>query len=211
MILYSYPGTCAFASHCAMEQAGATFELRHPDFQNLKQPEYVKINPKGRVPALVTEDGVLTETPAILMYIAATFPSAQLIPQTPWMIAKAQEFNSYLCATVHVAHAHKYRGYRWATEQSSFDDMKRKVPLSMRECFELIEGEYLTGPWVLGESMSICDLYLMTIARWLEGDGVDVIQLPKVVEHRNRVLDLPAVARALENEQVLSSSANKSL
>lgn len=202
MILYSYPGTCAFASHCALEQVGASYELRHPDFENLKQSDYIKVNPKGRVPALVTDSGVLTETPAILTYIALANPEAGLLPSSLWTMAKAQEFNNFLCATVHVAHAHKYRGYRWADEQSSFDDMRSKVPSTMTECFTLIEQEFLDTPWVLGESLTISDFYLMTISRWLEGDGVDTSRLPKVMGHRQRVLALPAVTRALAQEKV---------
>jgi len=200
--LYTYPGTCAFASHCALEYANADYELRLPDFQNLLQSDYASINPKGRVPALVTNHGILTETPAILGYIAQTFPAAKLIPEDPWGLAKVQEFNSYLCSTVHVAHAHKYRGYRWADQQSSFDDMQMKVPATMSACFQLIEGSLLTGPWVLGEQFSICDLYLLTLARWLEADQVDISPLPKVIDHRTRTLALPAVNRALQNEKV---------
>lgn len=200
-LLYTYPGTCAFASHCALEYVNADYELRRPDFQNLLQSDYVGINPKGRVPALVTDHGTLTETPAILSYIAQTFPAAKLIPENPWLLARVQEFNSYLCATVHVAHAHKYRGYRWADKQSSFDDMQMKVPETMSGCFRLIEDSLLRGPWVLGEQFSICDLYLVTIARWLEADQVDIAALPKVIDHRTRVLAHPAVAKALQNEK----------
>ena len=73
-----------------------------------------------------------------------------------------QSINSYLCSTVHVAHAHKGRGYRWATEESSFADMKRKIPKTMGACFELIEHEHAQGPWVMGEQYTICDPYLFT-------------------------------------------------
>ena len=91
-----------------------------------------------------------------------------------------QAFNSYLCSTVHVAHAHKMRGYRWATEETSFADMKRKVPETVGASFALIERGMLKGPWVMGEHYTICDPYLFTLATWLEGDSVDLAALPKV-------------------------------
>ena len=70
------------------------------------------------MPALVTDRGVLTETPAMLAYIAQTFPKAKLAPlDDAFAFAQVQSFNSYLCSTVHVAHAHKGRGYRWATRR----------------------------------------------------------------------------------------------
>lgn len=203
LTLYYAPGTCALASHIALEEACAAFEAVRLDFRSGEQtkPDYLAINPKGRVPALVTDRGILTETPAILAFIAQSFPSSRLAPMDDaYTFARVQAFNSYLCSTVHVAHAHKLRGYRWATEQSSFDDMKRKVPDSVAACFQLIETEMFAGPWVMGEAYTICDPYLFTIASWMEGDGVDPARFPKVQEHRQRMAERPAVKRALAAE-----------
>src|SRR5246127_4170664 len=150
--LYYAPGTCALASHIALEEAGASYTAERLDFKANQQqsPDYLKINAKGRVPALVTDKGVITETPAILAYIAHTFPKAKLAPlDDPFAFAQVQSFNSYLCSTVHVAHAHKMRGARWATEESSFADMKRKVGENMGACFTLIERDMIKGPWVM--------------------------------------------------------------
>ena len=82
--LYYAPGTCALASHIALEEAGAAYTAERLDFKNNQQtsPQYLAINPKGRVPALVTDRGILTETPAILAYIAQSFPQAKLVPST---------------------------------------------------------------------------------------------------------------------------------
>ena len=78
--LYYAPGTCALASYIALEEAGAAYTAERLDFKNSQQtsPQYLAINPKGRVPALVTDRGILTETPAILAYIAQSFPQAKL-------------------------------------------------------------------------------------------------------------------------------------
>ena len=201
--LYYMRNTCALASHIALEHAGASYEAVRVDFASSEQrkPEYLAINPKGRVPALVTERGILTETPAILVFIAQSFPKAGLAPlDDPFALAQAQSFNSYLCSTVHVAHAHRMRGYRWADDPAAIADMQRKVPQTVGECFGLIEGGMLKGPWVLGEAYSICDAYLFTLAQWLELDGVDTKKLPRVMEHRSRVAALPAVRKALAAE-----------
>lgn len=197
--------TCALASHIALEEAGAeytTTRIRFAD-NDQRKPGYLKINPKGRVPALVTGRGVLTETPAMLAWIAQSYPQAKLAPlEDAFAFAQAQAFNSYLCSTVHVAHAHRMRGYRWveADDTQSIEAMKRKVPQSVYEGFALIENGMLAGPWVLGESYSICDAYLFTLAQWLEADGVDPARLPRVAEHRRRVADRPAVQRAIAAE-----------
>ena len=201
--LYYTPGTCALASHIALEDAGAAFESVRISFKPNEQnsPEYLAINPKGRVPSLVTDRGVLTETPAMLAFIAQSFPAAQLAPlDDPFAFAEVQAFNSYLCSTVHIAHAHRMRGYRWATEETSFADMQRMVPKSMGACYRMIEQNMLRGPWVMGEHYTICDPYLFTIGTWLEGDGVDVGKLPRVIEHRKRMLARPAVQKAVAAE-----------
>ena len=196
-------GTCALASHIALEEAGAEFTAIRLDFkaEDQRKPEYLKINPKGRVPALVTDRGILTETPAMLAFIAQSFPGAKLAPDDAFAFAQAQAFNSYLCSTVHINHAHRMRGYRWATEESSFADMKRKVPQSVAASFALIERDMLRGPWVMGEQYTICDPYLFTLAQWLEGDGVDLAGLPKVADHRQRMSERPAVQKVLAEEK----------
>ena len=98
-----------------MIDAGAPYDLKRIDFRAAEQqsPAYVTINPKGRVPSMLTPRGILTETPAILGFIAQSFPSAHLAPlDDPFAFAEMQSFNSYLCSTVHVAHAHRMRGNR---------------------------------------------------------------------------------------------------
>jgi len=198
--LFLAANTCALASHIALEEAGATHEIVRVDFRANEQrkPEYLGINPKGRVPALATGRGILTETPAILAFIAQSFPAARLAPlDDPYEFARVQAFNSYLCSTVHVAHAHRMRGYRWADDPAAIAEMQRKVPTTVGDCFELIETTMLKGPWVMGDRYSICDPYLFTLSQWLDGDGVDVNRFPKVVELRSRMSARPAVQRAL--------------
>src|SRR5262249_8401130 len=99
--LYYAPGTCALASHIALEEAGADYTAVRLDFKANQQqsPDFLKLNPKGRVPALVTDRGILTENPAILAYIAQTFPAANLAPlDDPFAFAQVQSINSYLCS-----------------------------------------------------------------------------------------------------------------
>ncbi len=204
LTLYHAPNTCALASLIALEEAGAPYRTELVDFKQNAQrsPEYLAVNPKGRVPTLVCEEGALTETPAILAFIAQRFPAAQLAPlDSPFAFARAQAFNSYLCSSVHVAHAHRMRGHRWVDDPAAIVAMQRKVPQSVGDAFALIEIGMLAGPWVLEGGYSICDGYLFTLAQWLEADGVDIARVPRVLEHRRRVADRPAVPRALAVER----------
>jgi len=178
-------GTAALAPHILLEDAGADYETRLVDFSADEQrsPFYLAINPKGRVPALITESGVLTETPAILAYIAQTHPDANLAPSDPFGFAEAQAFNLYLAATVHVAHAHKQRGSRWTDDKAAQETMSAKVTETMTACARTLEENYLKGPFVLGDTYSMCDPYLFVITRWMRADGVNVDAFPKITTH----------------------------
>ena len=200
LTLYYAPGTCAQAVRIALEEAQAPYTPVRMDFasQQQRSPEYLAINPKGRVPALVTEHGVLTETPALLAYVPQRFAQPGLAPADAFGFARMQEFNSYLASTVHVAHAHRPRASRWADEPEAQAAMQRKVPANMTECFNVIESHYLGDkPWVLGEQYTVADGYLFTMAGWLKSDGVDIARFPRVHAHFQRMAARPGVQRAL--------------
>ena len=198
--LYTAPGTCALASHIALEDAGAEYTTVNIDFSSGQQrsDDYLRVNPKGRVPAMVTDRGILTETPALLAYIAQSFPAANLAPlHDPYAFARVQEFNLFLCSTLHIAHAHRMRGHRWADDDATIEGMRRAVPRSVGACWELIEESMFAGPWAMGEAYTICDPYLFTLAQWMEGDSVDPSHFPKVADHRRRMAERPNVRKAL--------------
>ena len=203
--LYYAPRTCSLATHIALEDVGADYSTVRISFADNQQrsPDYLKINPKGRVPALVTDRGILTETPAMLAFVAQSFPAAQLAPlDDPFAFAEVQSFNSYLCSTLHIAHAHRMRGHRWvdADDTAAIAAMQRKVPQSVTAGFEQVEHDMFKGPWVMGERYTICDPYLFTLAQWLEADGVDLARIPKVVDHRRRMSERPSVRTAIAQE-----------
>jgi glutathione S-transferase len=195
--------TCSLASHIALEEVGAEYSTVRLDFASNEQrtPEFLAINPKGRVPAMITDKGILTETPAMLAFIAQSFPQSRLAPlDDPFAFAQVQAFNSYLCSTLHVAHAHRMRGHRWADDPVAIAEMQRKVPDSVGACYDLIEREMLKEPWVMGDAYTICDPYVFTLAQWLESDGVNPTRLPKVSGHRCRMSERPAVRKAIAEE-----------
>jgi glutathione S-transferase len=205
LTLYYTAHTCSLATHIVLEEVGADYSTVRIDFGKTEQrsPDYLKVNPKGRVPALVTDRGILTETPAMLVFVAQSFPAAKLAPlDDPFLFAEIQSFNSYLCSSLHINHAHRMRGPRWvdAGDAAAIAAMQRKVPESVGACFELIERDMLKGPWVMGERYTICDPYLFTLAQWLEADGVDPAGIPRVIGHRRRMGERAAVRKAIAQE-----------
>jgi glutathione S-transferase len=200
LTLYYAPKTCSLAPMIALEEAGAEYEAHKVNFAENEQntAPFKYVNPKGRVPALKTDKGVLTENVAILAFIADVYPKMRLSRSDPFAFAQMQAFNSYLSSTMHPNHAHKVRGARWSDDAAVVDGMKIKVPLNMADCCAYIEKEYLKGTWVMGEQYTVADAYLFTIANWLEGDGVDTSKFPKILAHRAAMLERPAVQAAME-------------
>lgn len=182
MQLYYAPGTISVAVALALEEAGLDYEAIKVDFASKEQTTaaYAQINPKGRVPALIVNGGILTETGALLDYIADQAPNAGLRPQDPLMAARMREVMYYLASTMHVNHAHKMRGSRWADKASSHQDMTAKVPETMTASAAYICDNGLRGPFVLGEKPSLADCYLYVVCSWLEGDGVTLSDFPKL-------------------------------
>ena len=185
LTLYYSEKSCSFAPHILLYDTGANFVSKRIDFDTGKQNtlDYLSINPKGRVPALKTPDGILTENPAILLYITQMYPEKKLAPKEPFALAKAQSFNMYIASTVHVAHAHKMRGSRWADDKTAHVSMADKVAQNMESYANVIEEHYFDGPWVLGEQYSMCDPYLALVTRWLRPDGVLLDNFPKLKAH----------------------------
>ncbi|UWQ32993.1 glutathione S-transferase family protein [Leisingera sp. M527] len=182
MQLYYAPNTISVAVAIALEEAGIEYEAVKIDFAAKEQtgPAYAQINPKGRVPALAVDGGILTETGALLEYIADMAPEAGLRPQDPVLQARMREVMFYLASTMHVNHAHMRRGARWASKTSSYKDMQAKVPQTMTASCEYISQAGLRGPFVLGDTVSLADCYLYVICTWLAGDGVKVDGFPKI-------------------------------
>src|SRR6185295_951609 len=117
--LYTHLGTIGLACEIALEEAGAAYDVQRLNFaeNEQRQPAYLAVNPKSRVPALATDQGVITEAPAIMGYIARAFPAARLAPAGDiFAMAELESLMSYLCSWVHPAAAHRHRGYRWADD-----------------------------------------------------------------------------------------------
>lgn len=182
MQLYYAPGTISVAVAIALEEAGLDYEAVKIDFANKEQlsPAYAQINPKSRVPALAVDGGILTETGALLDYIADIAPEAGLRPSDPVLLARMREVMYYLASTMHVNHAHKLRGSRWASKTSSYKDMQAKVPQTMADSCAHLSQYGLRGPFVLGDEVSLADCYLYVVCTWLEGDGVTLADFPKI-------------------------------
>ena len=208
--LFYAPNACSLAPHIALNEAGADYEAIKVDTLNGEQrsTQYLALNPKGRVPTLITDQGTLTEVPVLLAYIARLFPKAELAPlawKTPadqFAFFEMQSFNSYLASTIHITFAHIFRPERYADDDAAKAAMRAKAPKTLIEQFQLIEERLSDGrEWVHGSRYTVSDPYLYVFARWFGREGVGTIDpLPRIAAHRARMQAREAVKKTLDQE-----------
>lgn len=196
---YYSRGSSALAAHILLEEVGAQYDAIEVSIAQgeHRSGDFLKLNPKGRIPALETPDGILTENPAILEYIAATHPEAGMAPSGLFAEAQARSLSAYLCATVHVAFAHLKRGHRWAEQESAIREMQHHAGGNLRACAAYLEAELPLSPWALGARYTFCDPYLFLLGGWCRAAGVALDETPRLMAHNTRIRARPATQRAL--------------
>jgi glutathione S-transferase len=208
--LFYTPGACSMVPHIALEEAGAQYDKVLVDFRSGDQlkPEFLKINPKGRVPVLATNRGVLTEIPAILGYIAFMYPAAQLADiEDHFAFAEMQAFHMFIATTIHVTFRQVSRPDFYADGQHAAEALRAKVPERSNEHFAIIEAQLADGrPWVHGDRYTASDPYLFVFASYLRrGDRGDPSRFPAIMAHWRRVRARAAVERVLHDEGLTDS------
>lgn len=197
--LYYSPGACAMASHIALEEAGADYEIVKIDLRQGEQkaPQYLAINPAGVTPALVTEEGVLTENLAIMTYVAQTHPQAHLADlANSFSFARMQAFNAYLGSSLHPA----IGKVLFARPPLEGEVRESALDLALNK-YRLIEHSLFKGPWALGDAYSVTDGYLSVFTRWArQANLLSTDEFPRLNAHLDRVQARPATQRVLAAE-----------
>ena len=205
LTLFYIPGACSLVPHIALEEAGADYRRHLVDYAGgeTRTSDYRAISPLGRVPALLTDQGPITENPAILSYIAQSHPAAGLAPlDDPFAFARVQMFNLFIANNLHVAFRQIAFPDSYADGADAAAALKAKAPELADLYFAVIEGGLADGrPYVHGDRFTLSDIYLFVYANYLRlGDRGDPARVPHVVAHRGRIRRRPAVARILEVE-----------
>lgn len=197
--LYYSPGACSLASHIALEEAGADFEAVRVDLTQPRAPEFLAVNPQGKVPAILVGDRVVTEGPAILGYVARAHPDAGLLPADEVGAAQAAGLVAWCSSTVHVAFARVFRAERIAP--APHDAAVRDAAMAaLPAMFGELEAIFARGQWALGDRYSIADGYPFVFWRWARHIELDLGSYRHWQQHTRRMLDRPAVQRAVERE-----------
>ena len=201
---YYAANTCALATHIALEEAGADVDYVRLDLSkgDTRSPAYLKLNPKGRVPVMMSDRGVLSESPAILAWVAQSWPEANLAQvNDPWAFAQVNSFNNFLSGTLHgIGYAGVFRSLRFADGETSQAAVKDKAYQTIIDALELVETKLDDGAWVHGDTFTTSDIYLTVLYGWRRALDRALPDFPKIAALEAKVLARPATQRAVAAE-----------
>lgn len=202
--LYYAPGACSFASHIALEEIGIPYETQKLDLAagDQRRAEYLKINPRGRVPTLAVDGQILTENMAILAYLGGGYPKAGLWPEKTWDQAKLVSLLAWFSNTVHPSYGHLLRPARYADDKPSQDSISQKGRAMYWGYLEEIDRMLEGRKWVMGNQYTVGDAYLLVFYRWANRQKMDVKALKNYTALVERMLARPAVKKVMADEGI---------
>jgi glutathione S-transferase len=202
--LYYAPGACSFASHIALEESGLPYETQKLDLMagDQRKPEYLALNPRGRVPTMVVDNHVLTENVGILTWIAGGHPQAGLWPKETWDQAKAVSTMAWLSNTVHTTYGHLARAARYVDDAAAQDAVKAKARTMFGDYLKEIDGLLKGHKWAIGNHFTVVDGYLLVFYRWGNRSAFPVKQMENYSALAQRVMARPAVKKVMADEGI---------
>ncbi len=203
--LFVAPNTCARVPTIALEQIGVPFEthLVRVARNEQKSPEFLALNPKGKVPTLLIDGAPLTENVAILSWLNTTYPEAGLLPKTSNTFEALQQTAdlSFFAATVHPTVTRIAMPLKFIEDKALSFEIVRPVGVeAMKELMTMINTRLEKGPWWYGDEWSVVDGYLYWVWTRIVGVGFPVDGFDNVVRHRELSEERPAVQRAMARE-----------
>jgi glutathione S-transferase len=207
MKLYYAPGACSLASHIALEEAGLDYTTQKLNLMegDQRKPEYLALNPRGRVPTLVADGNVLTENVGILTYIAGGYPQAKQWPEDTWHQALAVSTMAWLSNTVHTTYAHTFRPQRYADDPAAQEAVKAKAKTSYLDYLKEIDGLLKGRKWAIGNHYTVVDGYLLVFYRWGNRSQMPVHEMKNYSALVDRVLARPTVKKVMADEGITMS------
>lgn len=207
--LYYSPGACSMAAHIVLKEVGAAFDLKHVSIRDgaASQAPYLVVNPKGRVPALAIdgESRVLTELPAILVFLARRHPEASLLPSDPIKEARCLEWIAWLAGWVHgVGFGLLWRPGRFSSDGRQHEALTTHGFGIIRDAFSQIETQLSDGrDWSVPNVYSVVDPFLLVLYRWGNRIGIPMASsYPAWTKLSYRTMERAAVLEVLPQEGV---------
>jgi glutathione S-transferase len=202
--LYYAPGACSLASHIALEEVGVPYDTQKMNLAegDQRKPEYLRLNPRGRVPTLVVDDQVLTENVGILTYFGGGYLQAGIWPKKTWDQAKLVATLAWLSNTVHPTYGHIVRPERYAADDAAKEDIKAKGKANFQGYLEEIDKLLAGHKWAVANQYTVADGYLLVFYRWANRQKMPVQELKNYSALVQRVMARPAVQKVMAEEGI---------
>lgn len=202
--LFVAPATCARVPTIALEETGVAFEteLIRTAANQQKTPEYLAINPKGKVPALQIDGDVLTENVAILSWLNVTYPDANLLPKAATELDRLRQTSdlAFFAGTVHPLVTRIAMPIKFIEGDQAFDLVRPVGIDAMKPVMKMINDRLESGPWWYGDTWSVVDGYLFWVWWRITGVGFPTGDYPNIADHAALIQERPAVRRAMARE-----------
>ena len=202
--LYYAPGACSLASHIVIEETGVSYETQKLNLAegDQRKPEYLKLNPRGRVPTLVVDGEVITENAGILTYFGGGYPAAGLWPKKTLDQARLVSTMAWLSNTVHPAYGHVVRAERYVDDEAAREAVKVKGRANFQGYLEEIDRLLEGHKWAIANQYTVADPYLLVFYRWGNRQKMPVHDLKNYTAHTRRVMARPAVKKVMADEGI---------
>lgn len=200
MKLYYMPGACSLADHIALEWAGKLYETQRMSHDDIKSPEYLKLNPAGAVPVLDVDGWVLTQNTAVLNYLADSYPDAALGGDgTPKSRAEVNRWLGFVNSDVHPTFKVLFGSTAYLQDNAAIGKTKDAARKTLRGYFERVNRQLQGRDWLTG-ARSIADPYLLVVTRWAKAMKLDLSGLDHLEAWFKHMLADPGVHKALKDE-----------
>ena len=202
--LYYAPGACSLASHIALEEVGRPYDTVRLDLAagDQRKPDYLAVNPRGRVPTLVVDGHVLTENVGILTYLGGGYPQARIWPDDTRHQAMCVATMAWLSNTVHATFGHLIRPARYADDPAAQEAIKTKARQMYGDYLAEIDRLLKNKKWCIGNHYTVADGYLLVFYRWGNRNNFPVSSLANYTSLIQRVMARPAVKKVMADEGI---------
>jgi glutathione S-transferase len=198
MKLYFAPGACSLSPHIVLREAGLNFELEQVDLRTKKTKsgaDFLKVNPKGQVPVLVTNDGkMLTEGPAVVQYIADKKPEAKLAPPCgSFDRSRLQEWLNFITSELH-------KSFSPLFAPNTPEEYKTIIKENLAKRFAGLDAHLAENQYVMGSRFSVADAYAFVVVGWAKPMKIDLAKWKNLTAYLDRIAARPKVQEAMKAE-----------
>lgn len=203
--LHYFPGNASFAPHALLQESGAPHVLKLVDRKanDHKSSEFLSLNPTGRIPAFEDGNLVMFESAAICLYLCDRHPEMNMAPLvgTPER-GTFYKWLMFLTNSIQPDILQYYYSERYTTDPAGSEGVKQAAKAHLQNWFNVIEQNMGDGPYLIGNTVTAVDIYLLMLSRWSHFLGTPPKTLPRIGQLLNLMLERPAIRKAIEIEGI---------